>query len=51
MDDGARNALRDKGKVCCPGVSQCIGEFTKGEVVRIYDLQGTEFSRTNIRRR
>ena len=46
VDDGARNALRDKGKsLLPPGVSQCIGEFAKGDVVRICDLQGTEFSR------
>jgi len=46
VDDGARNALRDKGKsLLPPGVSQCIGEFNKGEVVRICDLEGTEFSR------
>ena len=28
-----------------PGISQCIGEFNKGDVVRICDLEGTEFSR------
>ena len=46
VDDGARKALRDKGKsLLPPGVSQCIGEFAKDDVVRICDLQGTEFSR------
>ncbi|MEC7882575.1 MAG: glutamate 5-kinase [Verrucomicrobiota bacterium] len=46
VDDGARNALRDKGKsLLPPGVSKCIGEFAKGDVVRICDLDGTEFSR------
>ena len=46
VDNGARNALRDKGKsLLPPGISQCIGEFNKGDVVRICDLEGTEFSR------
>ena len=46
VDDGARFALRDKGKsLLPPGVSQCVGEFSKGDVVCICDLEGTEFSR------
>ena len=46
VDNGARNALRDKGKsLLPPGISKCIGEFNKGDVVRICDLEGTEFSR------
>jgi len=46
VDDGARDALRDKGKsLLPPGVARCNGDFTRGDVVRICDLNGTEFSR------
>jgi len=46
VDNGARDALRDKGKsLLPPGVAQCNGDFAKGDVVRICDLNGTEFSR------
>ena len=46
VDNGARDALRDKGKsLLPPGVARCNGDFTKGDVVRICDLNGTEFSR------
>lgn len=46
VDDGARNALREKGKsLLPPGVAQCEGEFQQGDVVRIRDLNGTEFAR------
>ena len=46
MDNGARDALRDKGKrLLPPGVARCNGDFAKGDVVRICDLDGTEFSR------
>jgi len=46
VDDGARDALRDKGKsLLPPGVAKCNGEFAKGDVVRICDINGTEFSR------
>ena len=46
MDDGARKALRENGKsLLSPGVVRCEGDFAAGEVVRICDLNGTEFAR------
>jgi glutamate 5-kinase len=46
VDDGAKNALREKGKsLLPPGVARCEGEFAAGDVVRICDLDGTEFAR------
>ena len=46
VDDGAKVALREKGKsLLPPGVSRCEGEFAAGDVVRICDLNGTEFAR------
>jgi glutamate 5-kinase len=46
VDEGARNALRESGKsLLPPGVSRCEGEFESGDIVRICDLNGTEFAR------
>jgi glutamate 5-kinase len=46
VDEGARKALRDGGKsLLPPGVARCEGEFDAGSVVRICDLDGTEFAR------
>jgi glutamate 5-kinase len=46
VDAGARKALREGGKsLLPPGITRCIGEFAAGEVVRICDLDGTEFAR------
>ena len=46
VDEGARKALRESGKsLLPPGVARCEGEFLSGEVVRICDLNGTEFAR------
>ena len=46
VDDGAKKALREKGKsLLPPGVARCEGEFAAGDVVRICDLNGTEFAR------
>ncbi len=46
VDDGAKKALRDSNKsLLPPGVSRCEGDFDAGEVVRICDLNGTEFAR------
>jgi glutamate 5-kinase len=46
VDHGAKLALREKGKsLLPPGVARCEGEFTAGDVVRICDLDGTEFAR------
>lgn len=46
VDAGARQALRDKGcSLLPPGVSRSEGSFEAGDVVRICDLDGTEFAR------
>ena len=46
VDDGAKQALREAGKsLLPPGLSRCEGEFAAGDVVRICDLDGTEFAR------
>ena len=46
VDNGARLALREKGKsLLPPGVARCEGEFAADDVVRICDLDGTEFAR------
>jgi glutamate 5-kinase len=46
VDDGARKALRESGKsLLPPGIARCDGDFSAGEVVRICDLNGTEFAR------
>jgi glutamate 5-kinase len=46
VDDGAKLALREKGKsLLPPGVTRCEGEFAAGDVVRVCDADGTEFAR------
>ena len=46
VDDGAKKALRESGKsLLPPGVARCEGDFASGDVVRICDLDGTEFAR------
>jgi glutamate 5-kinase len=46
VDAGAKKALREGGKsLLPPGVARCDGEFVAGDVVRICDLDGTEFAR------
>src|SRR5437667_7386183 len=46
VDAGAKKALRENGKsLLPPGVARCEGDFETGEVVRICDLNGTEFAR------
>lgn len=46
VDNGAKLALREKGKsLLPPGVARSEGEFNAGDVVRICDLDGTEFAR------
>jgi len=46
VDDGAKQALREGGKsLLPPGVRKCDGEFAAGDVVRVCDLDGTEFAR------
>jgi len=46
VDDGAKKALRERGKCLLPpGVTRCEGDFAVGDVVRICDLDGLEFAR------
>jgi glutamate 5-kinase len=46
VDEGAKKALRENGKsLLPPGITRCEGDFEAGEVVRICDLDGTEFAR------
>ena len=46
VDEGAKKALREAGKsLLPPGVARCEGEFVSGDVVRVCDLDGTEFAR------
>ena len=46
VDDGAKKALREAGKsLLPPGVTRCEGEFAADDVVRLCDLDGTEFAR------
>jgi glutamate 5-kinase len=46
VDDGAKIALREKGKsLLPPGIKRLEGRFDGGEVVRICDEDGTEFAR------
>ena len=46
VDEGAKKALRESGKsLLPPGIARCEGQFQAGEVVRICDLNGTEFAR------
>lgn len=46
VDDGARKALRERNKsLLPPGIARCEGDFDESEVVRICDLEGTEFAR------
>jgi glutamate 5-kinase len=46
VDEGAKKALRESGKsLLPPGVARCEGNFSEGDVVRICDLDGTEFAR------
>ncbi len=46
VDDGARKALRERGKsLLAPGISSWTGDFGAGDVVGLCDLNGTEFAR------
>jgi glutamate 5-kinase len=46
VDNGAKKALCESGKsLLPPGVARCEGDFEAGDVVRICDLDGTEFAR------
>jgi glutamate 5-kinase len=46
VDEGAKKALREAGKsLLPPGVARCEGDFAAADIVRICDLDGTEFAR------
>lgn len=46
VDEGAKTALREKGRSLLQvGVTKCLGDFAKDEVIRICDEDGTEFAR------
>jgi len=46
VDAGAKRALREAGKsLLPPGIARCEGDFAAGDIVRICDLDGTEFAR------
>jgi len=46
VDEGAKKALREGGKsLLPPGIARCEGDFNAGDIVRICDLNGTEFAR------
>ena len=46
LDEGAVRALRDEGKSLLPvGVKCVVGEFERGEVVTVSDLNGREIAR------
>jgi glutamate 5-kinase len=46
VDDGARRALREKGRSLLQvGVTECRGSFEADDVIRICDEDGTEFAR------
>ena len=50
VDEGAKQALRESGRsLLPPGVKACEGQFIAGDVVKICDLNGTEFARGIIR--
>jgi glutamate 5-kinase len=49
VDDGAKKAIREKGKsLLPPGLRRCEGEFAAGDVVAVCDLEGTEFARGQV---
>lgn len=46
VDDGAKKALRESGKsLLPPGIARWEGNFESGDIVKICDLNGTEFAR------
>src|SRR6266516_181394 len=50
VDDGAKKALRESGRsLLPPGIKACQGSFAAGDVVRICDMDGTEFARGTAR--
>jgi glutamate 5-kinase len=50
VDDGAKRALREGGKsLLPPGIARVEGTFEAEDIVRICDLNGTEFARGIVR--
>ena len=50
VDEGAKRALREAGKsLLPPGIARAEGTFGAGDIVRICDLNGTEFARGIVR--
>ena len=50
VDDGAKKALCERGKsLLPPGIKDCTGRFSAGDVVKICDAGGTEFARGIVR--
>ena len=47
VDAGAQeSACAKAARACCrPGIARCEGDFAAGRIVRICDLDGTEFAR------
>ncbi len=46
LDDGARRAVSQQGRSLLPiGITDCGGEFDRGDVVAIRDTSGNEFAR------
>jgi len=46
VDEGAEKAIRKHGKsLLVPGIKFVDGDFTKGDVIKICDLEGKEFAR------
>jgi glutamate 5-kinase len=46
LDEGARRAVEQMGKsLLAIGIKSVEGEFAKGQIVSLVDLQGTEFAR------
>jgi glutamate 5-kinase len=50
VDEGAKRALREGGKsLLPPGIARTEGTFAAGDIVRVCDLNGTEFARGIVR--
>jgi glutamate 5-kinase len=46
LDDGARRAIEKQGRsLLAIGVVDCVGDFSKGDVVALRDQSGAEFAR------
>ncbi len=45
IDDGARNALKNKKSLLSVGITSIEGNFNAGDIVSVYDADGNEFAR------